>query len=657
MCVIYVLDSLQSEIIQAQPHPFPLPSSCHLPNSSLPVGLYNHGLCPRTPCHTLSGPCSRTHGCCLDDWEKKNLTLRCTGHVRTMNVTIVTKCRCMPCDKVHTIVRGQVLSSFEGKPVILAAVLYHDEVTTLTDAEGQFVFEIFTSLKDTTTSILFHEANHQPLQVHIPITSNNNNINVWMEHVAMVTEVTNLNRSHIVRLIGSGSQLQAVLNIPSCAFILPPMSTVYSDAGCILHSLYEGLPDFTSSALREPIYRDSHGAEFAIFSLILGTLSVLSEHGIRLTLQPGVSLTLSISLTTEMLLEMKEVEKLHLFTFYDQKNRWVDRGKIVLRKTSNGIPLVRGWYTTIIDSKLKSLHPLWAIAQPTRVSCYIRVNITKPNTRGQPHHVRVYMNQTSHSLGHPTVHSQLFSVAPGNVICLRAVCKLGGSIQILNHHGHPYVPYLARVDHALLFGGKGRLMFFCNSKEDITSFSSTPFYPSYDGCINATFSNKGQFIFNPPPPSTHPPPPPPFLSPHSMTSLRHHHSHYRECYIKVGVLACALETTIDVRVSSRSRLDKGLMISDTVSLPTGQDECQEDMILHPLATCIRYPCGHTLTVSAHNPSLDNSPTICLPWTFATTLSQVSRTNPQSFVVKVTVAMVTLSDIILYFRMTHHFIIR
>ena len=505
-------------------------------------------------------------------------------------------------------------------------------MTTFTNEQGRFVFEISVSSKDLTKRFVIQEANHQPLEIKIQLTLTTHNIIAQMEHIATITEVETFNKSLSISLTAPISQQQditASLDIPSAGFVIFPFMLLYEGPGIILHSLYGGTPQFTTPALQEPIYKDSKGVEFAIFSLASGTLTILSEYGMRLCLDSGEQIHLYLSISTEFQLQEEEIGKLHLFDYVEKEGRWVDRGKIKLGSSvRNG---EEGWYQNNLDIRLKLLPMLWTVGIPTRVSCYIGVSVNKRNDQGYPHRVQLHMKQTGNQLAHITSHYQWLTVTTGKRVCLRAVCTLGGSLAVRDQHDHPYYPVSPKTQYGLIYGETGQLLFYCNNKEHITSDNTTPFFSSFDECMNTTISDMSQYLFLPPSHSIRPQPIP--LTVHA-TSPPHHGMHSRKCYVKVGVLSCALETEIHMRVSSRGRLDKGFVVTETLYLPSGRHECNEDNVLQSLAACIQYPCDHNLLITAHYPDRGNQTTPCIPWTFSPSLVHSTHTHSYAFLIQV-----------------------
>ena len=618
----------------SQPFPATLPLTCHFPNSTSSNDIYNKGVCPQTPCHTLFGDCLKRHGCCLSDWETRAVPLECGEGTTETSVTVIVSCRCQPCNKIHMVVSGLVLSSLQRKPIPLVAVVFNNEVFTFTDKEGHFVFEVSVSDTSTRETILFREPNHRPLEVTFSLTATSDMI-VLMEHISTVTEIRSFNNSNVLLIASSNpSSIVGFLHLPTCGLLTGPSSTApYLGSGRVLHSLSSGTPRFTTLALQKPIYKDTRGVEFIIFSLASGTLSILDENGVPLHLRGGTSMQLDLVVMSETKLDDKEMSKVHLFEYREAEQRWTDRGQMRIQQVSRE----GDWYHTRSSIKTGHLPSLWTMAIPIRATCYIRLSINQPPREGWGlSNIQIHMEQTNGATEQPKLsYYQQLMCSASRVHCLRAVCTFGGVLSVSDQHGHPYKPVSPSIKYGLQYGDKGQLMFYCNDKEEINATPTSPYYPSLQQCMNSSDTISSQFVFDPPSSLLHTKPHPlPFQYQPPGRPMSYSTEYSRQCYLKVGVLVCALETDILVHASSPGTLNGGFVISETVYHPSGQNECSEDSVLHPLAACLQYPCGHSLLVSAKYYHHGNISVSCIPWTFSPSLVSVTRTQQHSIIIQV-----------------------
>ena len=615
-----VLVSLPSDELP-QPYWVALPANCKLvsPSSSL---TYNRGRCSMQPCQTTAGTCSQSQSCCFNVHRTTTLPLACSSS-SDFYVTVITSCRCQPCDK-HQIIRGCVLSSFNKQPLMLASVLIDREVIAVTDNEGRFFIEI-SATRDKELSLVIQEAHHHQLELAIPLSFTfPGNVTVIMEYIAGFTDCSQLQLgfSQPLSLVDSTIQeaFQVVLAASANVFIYPHSQSLYTGAGQVLDTVYHGFPVFTSHALQQPVYHDSRGAEFAIFSLISGSVSVVSEQGTRLAMRKRSHLTVTITFKKALLnkqREVQDVEKLHLFSFSVEDQRWVDKGKVKVVHMDRNAPL------TTIEARLRTLNSLWSIAVPVRVSCHVRVKATSPSSSSSSSQMLwLLISQSLNIMGLSSTHQQMVTVRPVSVACFQAVCSLGGRMQP-NIQGLPFLLASPGVDYAILFVSGGReLLFYCNDKTYITSSGTTPYYPSLRECIASNPTSSGYFSLLATWPSF------PSIRPAllSLPSASLSTGHF--CYIKVAVLSCALLTGVTViSLSGEQSVHSNHQL---VLNPSGRDQCREDAVMKQVATCLSYSCGTMLQVSAQQKRTRRKG-LCRPWSIAPSLLSITRLVPlQSF---------------------------
>ena len=158
----------------------------------------------------------------------------------------------------------------------------------------------------------------------------------------------------------------------------------------------------------------------------------------------------------------------------------------------------------------------------------------------------VEVSQSTEVLGSHAPYRQ--QVSPGiGVACIEVVCRLGGIVKVTDEDGNSYLPHQPYIRYGLLY--KDHLMFYCNNRASVTSIGDTPYYATHSSCTNSPVTDNGQFVFATPRKRPLPQPIP------TRTVL--HPLHDKQCYVKVGLLACAASTKVSLRVVSNSRLDRG----------------------------------------------------------------------------------------------------
>lgn len=548
-------------------------------------------------------------------------------------VTVITSCRCQPCDR-HLVISGHVFSSVNLQPLMLALVLVDREVVAVSDSNGGFLLDVPVTRKKEREewNLVVQEPFHHPLELAIPSIAASPagvyNVSVIMEYIAGLTgyQQLQLGFSLPLSLVHTSTQeaFQVVLTAQPNSFIDPRSHTLYSGAGKVLDTVYRGFPMFTSPALKQPIYKDSRGAEFAIFSLIFVSVGVISEQGAKLVLRKRSYLTLTLTFKDHLMLKdgikAQELEKLHLFSFSEESQQWIDKGKVELVKRSGDT------HTLTMEVNLHSLNSMWSVAVPVRVSCHVRISATSSSsslssfttisTSSSSSHQLLWLqfSQGSTIMGLSATHQQLVMIRPGSVTCLKAVCSLGGRMQPTNQ-GLPFLFASPGVEFGVLFvSGKGEIVFYCNDKTQITSSNTTPYYPSLHECITSDSTSLGQFSLLAP-----------TLYPSSVPTsfLKSSSAAGPFCYIKVAVLSCALLTNVSV-VSLRGEM----MVQSNNQMvlnPKGRNQCTEDTVVQQVATCLPYSCGTKLLVSAQQKEEEQR--VCHPWSVAPPLIPTSDLVP------------------------------
>ena len=203
-------------------------------------------------------------------------------------------CRCQVCDKLHARIRGQVLSSLDRKPVVLATIMIGSEIATFTDQGGRFFFELTTSNREVT--LLFQEAIHQNMEMTINIhPSLAHELTIILKYIQLVETVDKIHQGFGVSLASNVTEeeygIKALRKFPPGSLVNPESNEVYYGPRQVLHSLYTvaNKPQFTMPAVQQIIYKDSQGAEFSIQAYVSRLLKVIDENGPEIGDTPAIN--------------------------------------------------------------------------------------------------------------------------------------------------------------------------------------------------------------------------------------------------------------------------------------------------------------------------------------------------------------------------------
>ena len=154
---------------------------------------YNQGQCSRKHCRTATGECSQSWKCCYEVDQISLVKFACADSDNFLQGSVIVMCRCQVCDKLHARIRGQVLSSLDRKPVVLATIVIGSEIATFTDQGGRLFFELTSSNREVT--LLFQEARHQQLEMTINIhPSLAHELTIILEYIKFVEPVCKIHQ-------------------------------------------------------------------------------------------------------------------------------------------------------------------------------------------------------------------------------------------------------------------------------------------------------------------------------------------------------------------------------------------------------------------------------------------------------------------------------
>lgn len=486
---------------------------------------------------------------------------------------------------------------------MLAAILLGNEIVSYTDGKGRFFFELTTV--EGGVNLLIQEVRHRSIEVEVNLrTSLTPNVAVTMEYIGDMMSVDKIQFGFNTELgnleTSQETGITASITVPPRS-LLSQHYEVYLGPGLVLHSLYhmDSTPDFTSSAIQSMVYHDSKQVDFSIQSHVSGSLRVVGETGESLSFKQGAYALLSVAIRFDVFVDRSQVEGLHIFTHPDAGTHWLDNGKV----TIGAVEHFQYGTWVMLEAKLRDINLLWAIGFPARITCYIKSKVSHLLTKQELVGLSVQLEQSMINLDRPSFYLVSAKSAPGEGVCLKAVCDLGGLLYIRDTVVGEEVNRVAltpSTDHGVIMGDSDQVMFYNVDKNLVTSDHSTPYYWTEEECI----VSKGgyfEFLVNislPKLPSV------PSLLPPVMSGATPAHSQgTREyCYIKVGVYDCLQYTSIQaLSYSSTNHTHLLSMAVETLPLMDAgyqdRDKCMESSVMHQRAACMSHPCDSDVHVS------------------------------------------------------------
>ena len=639
---VFVSDSGEEygDLLTEEPLLFevPLPEECVVSGTESSRS-YNQGQCSRKPCRTETGPCSKSWQCCFEVGQTSKVKFSCSNSTTSVQGSTIVSCWCQVCDKLQAKIRGHVLSSIDHTPVVLVAIMIADEIATFTDQSGHFFFQISTSNREVT--LVFQEAMHRQVEVTVDVQHfSSQEVMVVMEYIETIQRIYRLQDEFSVVLssqevvVNHGVNVSLYVTRNSMATL--PTFNNYLGSGHVLHSLYHtGVkPEFTSKGLQQMIYHDSKGADFAIQSLLIGTLEVVDDTGHPLTLKQGHVATLSISLKFDGLVGENLVSNIHLFTYVGSESRWLDFGKVTVLSVTSSPDQLETWAS--LKGKLRILGSLWAIGLPIRVSCYIKTRVFQSDTGQELIGKTVSIEQSDENLRRPTYFHFSAPTTSGIGACLKSVCAQGGLLSISKGSAGDYAVTMATPPDSatgIIMGDQDQIMFYLSDKTQVAVSGETPFYPTEEACMQSAQGKTSYFEFTQNTSSHNIFPT--SLLPWPQRSLLHRQltadSSGEYCFVKVAMYDCAPYTNIQA-LSYRPD-DHDVLVSmhvDAAALPlsssddeshqtsTGYTSCEAHRVSRLRASCVEYTCGSEVhvTVNSHHgndPSMYSEPKSCRYW--------------------------------------------
>ena len=599
------LDYDSNTKLRELPLPFeiPLPMECTVAGTN--ARSYNQGQCSRKHCRTVTGECAQSWKCCYEVDQISLVKFACSDSDNFLQGSVIVMCRCQICDKLHARIRGQVLSSLDRKPVVLATIMIGSEIATFTDQGGRFFFELTTSNRKVT--LLFQEARHQHLEMTLNIhPSLAHELTVILEYIQLVEPVDKIHQGFGVLLASNITEedngIKGLLKFPSVSLVNPESIEVYYGPGQVLHSLYTvaNKPQFSMPAVQQMIYKDSQGAEFSIQAYVIGSLKVVDENGRPLALRSGTPLPLTLSLKFDTHVKSSSVLNLHLFAYSESKSHWLDHGRLQLMSIDPLEDEIGSWVR--FQGKLRELNPYWAVGFPVRVTCYIKSRVFHNHHYQELVGLSANLEQSDDKLGRATFYHYSTKTSPGSGACLRGVCSIGGMVTISAESNAVINAIPPSIQNGIIMGNKDQIVFYTTQKSQIVYDGRTPFYTTEQACMQNLLRNSAYFRFltN----SSVPAPVKPsilttFESSGSVNQKDGQKENY--CFLKVAVYDCASFT--DVKVLSYSTTSERQLLSMNFDIATSHatiDSCLTSQIAQLRASCVEFACGSDVHVTVQS---------------------------------------------------------
>lgn len=599
---------------------------------------YNQGLCSRRPCKTKTGECILSDQCCFEIGETSNVDFTCSDSISSHQGHVIVTCYCQPCSQLHAEVSGNVVSSRRNEPVVLATVLVGGEVVTFTNQEGAFSFETLTPTNE--LKLIFQETKHRELEKTITVhPSLIHKLEIVLEYIEVVEYRPKMETGFDTTLASNVTietyGVNGFLHFPPNAFTYTDSDDLYHGSGKVLHSIYctDKWPSFSTPALNNLIYVDSKGAEFSIQSFMIGTLSVVGEEGDYLKLQIGSPIIVTTSLRIESNINSAQLNWMHLFSYSQKRQRWLDHGKMAMiyDASTEMRPGNRGsYYWVTLQGKLRDLDPLWVVGYPLRLSCWVKTQVFQSSgLQEEMVGVEMQLRQSDDLVGRGSFYQHSTPTLLGVGACLKSICNLGGVLRPTPHEDTvKYEAVTPSIINGIIMGNKDEIMIYTVEKQNIGINGKHPFYPSEEACMQFSGSRSGHFRFVTKARNrylTHPG----ILLTRPTVEQNEDEDDERLiegfCYLKVAILDCAEYSDIKaVSYGNRGNVRSvAFEIASTLGgMATTKNTCTGDGMNQLKASCVDFTCGTSVHVSAqsrmerrHTKSCRYwSSTSSIPWT-------------------------------------------
>lgn len=558
---------------------------------------YNQGQCSRQRCHTLAGLCSYSSHCCYEATNTSVIKLQCANSTSLLERHVIHECGCKLCSNQLVTVEGQVVTSLDDKPVVLAAFMLDSEVLGMSDEEGKFHF-VVSSMQDT-AQITVIEPRHKPttITLHMDTLSSSYELLIVLEKIS---------GEEVVNDVIAGFQLQLEDSKPAAdesgvfsskaTLTVPPKTlttangVLYAGSGKVLHSIYKPAepPSFQSAAIQDMTYKEDDHYN-AIKALVLGSVSIVDETGRLLQVKEGSEIKIEVHFQFDTTATLQEVNKIHLFSY--SESRWTDHGRVLVEDKGS---LHRGRRLYSIEGKMKGIGGFWAMGLPQPMGCYVRARVFHESSSNEIEGIRITLEQASEEFGHKTFYRHVDRTRQGRGVCLKSTCTEGGTVTAMKDNGERAYPKTPSIRHGIVMDNRPELLTYYITEQAITSHEITPYYSSEEECLAGT-SSLSYFKFTMVTRS--------FPTRPLVMTTNQLNNDMAFCYVKVAVDDCLLYTDIfslSFDKNTRQLLASHSVVATEPDRRVRSDDCYSDDVTKHRAACVQYVCGHVVHISVQN---------------------------------------------------------
>jgi len=525
------------------------------------------------------------------------IKLQCANSTQLLERHVIHECGCKLCSNQLVTVEGQVVTSPDDKPVVLAAFMLDSEVLGMSDEEGKFHF-VVSSMQDT-ARVTIIEPQHKPttITLHMDTLSSSYELLIVLEKISGEEMVNDVMAGFQLQLEDSKTATDAAGVFSSKASLTVPAKALttangvlYTGSGKVLHSIYKPSepPSFQSAALQDMTYNRDNG-QYAIKALVLGSVSIVDDTGRLLQVKEGSEIKIEVHFQFDTTATLEEVNKIHLFSY--SQSRWTDHGRVVVEDKGS---LHRGRRLYTIQGKMKGIGGFWAMGLPQPLGCYVRARVFHENSTNELEGIRITLEQVSEEFGHKTFYRYADRTRQGQGVCLKSTCTEGGTILAMKDNGEWAYPKTPSIRHGIVMDNRPELLTYYITEQSVSSHGNTPYYNSEEACVAGT-SNSSYFEFTM---VTRSFPTRPLV----MTSANQPNG-LPFCFVKVAVDDCLLYTDIfslSFDKDTRQLLGSHSVVATEPDRKVRSDDCYSDDVTKHRAACVQYACGQVVHISVQN---------------------------------------------------------
>lgn len=525
------------------------------------------------------------------------IQLQCANSTQLLERHVIHECGCKLCSNQLVTVEGQVVTSPDDTPVVLAAFMLDTEVLGMSDEDGKFHF-VVSSMQET-TQVTVIEPQHKPtvITLHMDTLSSLYELLIVLEKIS---------GEEIVNDVMAGFQLQLEDSKPAAdeaavfsskaSLTVPPKAlatasgVLYSGSGKVLHSIYKPSepPSFQSAAIQDMTYKRDDDQYGAIKALVLGSVSIVDETGRLLQVQQGSEIKIEVHFQFDTTATLEEVNKIHLFSY--SESTWTDQGRVsVVDKGS----FHRGRRLYSIEGTMNGIGGFWAMGLPEALGCYVRARVFHRNSSDEIEAIRITLEQGSEEFGHKTFYRYVDRTRQGIGVCLKSTCTEGGTITAMRDNGEWAYPKSPSIRHGIVMDNRPELLTYYITEQSISSYGNTPYYSSEEECLAGTSNSYFEFTMVTRSFPTRP----------LVITADQPNNNLPFCFVKVAVDDCLLYTDIfslSFDKNTRQLLGSHSVVATEPDRRVRSDDCYSDDVTKHRAACVQYVCGHVVHISVQN---------------------------------------------------------